>query len=143
MTSDSFSSLAAKQCQSFFTMLQAHLSKAKLASGSSSTTSHVAGIYSSFKPDANSWVIDSGASTHICYEKKFFTNLRFFIGMSMRLSNHTRIDVSFVGDVCINSHIYLQNVMFIPSFQFNFISISALTAHLHIMVQFVDNSCVI
>lgn len=100
-----------------------------MTSDSTAATTHVVGICSIFKPSVDSWVLDSSAFAHICYDKSFFDNLHSVSGMSVTLPNQTRIFVHLIGDINLNSHIRLQNVMFIPLFQFNLISISTLTAN--------------
>lgn len=64
-------------------LLQSHLSKEKSSSGSDSGISHVAGTCSphqSFNFSSNQWVIDSGASTHICFDRDYFLQIRDISG---------------------------------------------------------------
>lgn len=89
------------------------------------------------------WILDSGASTHISFQKELFVSLEPVTGISVSLLNHTRIFVDFVGDVHISADLVLRRVMFIPSFRFNLISISSLTSKLSYTVQFAENSCLI
>lgn len=70
--SNSLSSLSAEQCQGLLVILQSHLAKAKSDYESLSGTSHVAGISSAPFPSSDCWVLDSGASTHICFSRKLF-----------------------------------------------------------------------
>ena len=59
------------------------------------------------------------------------------------LDRSTELDEENVGTVKISFDLVLQNVMCLPDFHFNFLSISALTSSLPILVQFYDSCCII
>lgn len=43
------------------------------------------------------------------------------------LPNHTRISVSLCGDIRISPNLVLHDVLFVPQFKFNLLSVNALT----------------
>lgn len=136
-----------EQCQSLMNLLQTHLTKAQTTSDvASSSTTHVAGTCYSVLNSIHSstrWVLDSGASAHVCFSRPAFTSLVEVSDMSVTLPNNSRIPVKFIGDVRLNSHITLRGVLYIPDFQFNLLFISALATHMSVMIQFVGDSCLI
>lgn len=69
---------------------------------------HVAGIsspaFSSFFANyaENLSVIDSGASSHICYSKRLFHNMQPILNTSVVLPTLTSVQVNFIGEVFIS-----------------------------------------
>lgn len=107
------------QCQDFLVMLQSHLTKEKEDSAKASSSSHVAGICTSLlgsTVDPNIWILDSGATAHICFVKESFINLKLIDGAYVTLPNQLRIKVDFCGDIQLCYDILLQDVLYIPSF---------------------------
>ena len=52
------------------------------------------------------------------------------------LPNHTRISVTHVGDVSIGLNLTLQDVLFVPEFKFNLLSVSTLLSSTDFPVSF-------
>ncbi|KAI9178269.1 hypothetical protein LWI28_024501 [Acer negundo] len=88
-------------------------------------------------------------STHLPYSSKsinelqpttaasFTTSTCFSVTNStITLPNHTRIPVSLAGDVQISPALILKDVLFVPAFKFNLLSVSALTFGTKLTVQF-------
>uniref|UniRef100_A0A803PEA8 Retrovirus-related Pol polyprotein from transposon TNT 1-94-like beta-barrel domain-containing protein n=1 Tax=Cannabis sativa TaxID=3483 RepID=A0A803PEA8_CANSA len=66
------------------------------------------------------WVIDSGATHHICCNLSLFTSLHHnAIALFVSLPNGTRIHVQKSGTINISATLTLHNVLYVPSFQFN------------------------
>lgn len=72
------------------------------------------------------WLVDSGASKHICSNAKHFTNMRPIHNSAVTLPNQTSVPVYFAGDIKITPQLTLQNVLYIPQFRFNLLSVSSL-----------------
>lgn len=107
--------------------------------------SHVAGIChnTSYSRILHThWVVDSGASAHVCFNRDLFVNLAPVSGISLSLPDHSRITVELVGSVQISADLLLTNVMFVPTFRYNLLSVSALTADCPISAQFSNDYCV-
>ncbi|KAL9152172.1 hypothetical protein ABFS82_11G102700 [Erythranthe guttata] len=116
------------QCQHLMSML----SSTVVASGQNiGTVSCVSGIFSSLFTNQSPilphhWIMDSGASRHICNDKSAFFNLKYVDNASVILPDATMFHVPCIGDVQLNSTITLTNVFYVPQFTFNLISVSAL-----------------
>lgn len=145
--STDISSLTPEQCQGLLSMLQSHLAVVKtnttLLSSSFSGGSHIVGTCSSLIPASNSWIIDSGASTHICYSKELFPSLTPVSGHTVTLLIKIVFKWNSFGVVHISPILTLNNVLFVPQFQFNLISVSALVAKLPVLVSFNGDTCLI
>lgn len=50
----------------------------------------------------DSWILDSGASSHVFQNLNYFLELQSVSGMSVSLCDGSRIIVEFMGNVCIN-----------------------------------------
>lgn len=103
-----FAGLSYGQYVHLIDLLHFHLPSAKIENiMASSDNSHVARIcpsaFSCFSTDLtqNFWIIDSGASSHICFSKNLFHNMRPVFNTSVVLPTLTRAPVKFVGDVFI------------------------------------------
>lgn len=69
--------------------------------------------------------------------------LKYISGISITLPNQSQFDVRFVGDIRLSSEIILQNVLYVPNFRFNLLSVGALTRDTSLMIKFVGNYCLI
>ncbi|XP_074301087.1 uncharacterized protein LOC141632441 [Silene latifolia] len=86
---------------------------------------------------SNTWILDSGASDHMCFNKAMFSNFRLLSRpFSISLPNGQIVTIDTIGYVCLNSHITLQNVLYVPCFKFNLLSISKLSKQLGSVVSF-------
>lgn len=86
----------------------------------------------------NAWIVDSGATTHITCFPEFLFNFKFLKNKFVLLPNGTRVQVVGTGSVRINSRIVLHNVLYIPSFHVNLISVPKITPNCKIGVLFED-----
>lgn len=88
-----------------------------------------------------SWVIDSGATHHVAYDKDLFLSLDSSVMSAVNLPQGSCVRISGVGTIRINNDILLNNVLFIPEFRLNLIRISSLTTDLQTRVIFDPSSC--
>ena len=86
-------------------------------------------VFSTFLKRSD-WILDSGATTHVCCEKDLFKDMK---STSIRISwgNKSRIKASGIGSVPIifsdtNTKAVLTDVLFVPEFDMNLISINLL-----------------
>ena len=96
-----------------------------------------------FIPSKSIWVIDSGASRHICANRPLFGKLRKMENSIVTLPNHTIIPILFCGDIKLGEKLILKDVLYIPGFKFNLLSDSALTTNSSLVVLFSDPDFVI
>ena len=85
------------------------------------------------------WIVDSGATRHICSNANLFIALRPVQNSSVTLPDHTRLAVAFSGDIQLCNKLLLKNVLYVPQFKFNLLSISALTKDSQVTTHFFPN----
>nr|KYP33474.1 Retrovirus-related Pol polyprotein from transposon TNT 1-94 [Cajanus cajan] len=90
------------------------------------------------------WVLDSGASHHMTPLHSLFENLRsinapFYITVPTR----DRVVVDRMGTITLNNNIKLHDVLYIPQFNCNLISVHKLTCGLNCIVTYFAHNCVI
>lgn len=94
------------------------------------TTTHIACIcslaFDHVISSTDSWIIDSSASCHICYSRSLLHNWRKIEKTSVVLPTSFSVSVDSIGDVRILDDITLKDVLFVPTFQYNLISVSFL-----------------
>lgn len=88
-----------------------------------------------------SWVLDSGTTDHICFSLSCFSSYHHIKPISVKLPNGATVFAHFSGSVPLTQHHILSNVLYIPSFSFNLISISKLTESLSCVLCFDSKLC--
>ncbi|KAL5812533.1 hypothetical protein ACOSQ3_027483 [Xanthoceras sorbifolium] len=88
------------------------------------------------------WIVNSGATRHICSQVQAFTSLKA-IHVTVTLPNHATIPVMYAGDVHLSPVLVLKDVLFVPQFQINLLSVSALLASSSLTIQFLHDGCVV
>lgn len=76
-----------------------------------------------------SWIIDSGATSHVCSDLALFHETMPVSGVTVTLPNDTRVSITHCGTVQLSSSLVLHDVLHVPSFKFNLISVSCLLKH--------------
>ena len=94
------------------------------------------------------WIVDSGASRHICSNACIFELMTPLQHATVTLPNQTCISVQFSGDIRFASNLLLKDVLFVPDFKFDLLSVthvhlSALSAATHVAVNFLLDHFVI
>ena len=122
---------------------------ASLAALTSSLVSYAGGRGSSpgtpsiSTPHMTSWVIDSGASSHMTGFPSVLTAYRPETSIpDVRIADGRSSPVLGSGQSRATSSLPLQNVLYIPGFPANLLSISAITKALHCGVFFFPHHCV-
>lgn len=93
---------------------------------------------------ANSWIIDSGATNHMTYNKTLLTKIRPLpYPFLVTLPNGYKVKVTEIGDAYLSPALTLHKVLIVPSFKFNLISVHCLTSQLKGIVSFSSSSCLI
>lgn len=99
--------------------------------------------------DASSadWILDSGASAHMCCSKVNLINVREPRTRSVTAANKSKMPVGAEGDIelqCIGrtkySKILLKNVLYVPGVTSNLVSVSSVIKQ-GCHVEFVDSKC--
>lgn len=105
--------------------------------------SDFAGITTATSPSI-SWIVDSGASSHMCGRKDFLIDCAApKATRNVYLPDGTSKSVTLIGTVKISDHLILRNVLYVPGFSYNLISVPKLCSDSHIQVLFHSTGCVI
>nr|KYP48222.1 hypothetical protein KK1_030106 [Cajanus cajan] len=89
------------------------------------------------------WLLDSGATNHICFSKQSFHDLTTIKNSFVTLPNGSRIPIEGIGSVYLFPKLILTNVFYIPTFTFSLISLSELLYAHSLRIIFFDNSFII
>ena len=73
------------------------------------------------------WVTDTGATNHIVYFVDLLTLITAISHTMVQLPNGEAAIITHVGSIQLSSHITLTNVLCVPSFSFNLLSVSSIT----------------
>lgn len=90
---------------------------------------------------SDTWVIDSGATHHVSFDRNLFLSLDTSVESYVNLPTGPLVKISGVGMIQLNKDILLKNVLFIPEFCLSLISISSLTSDLGSRVIFDPTYC--
>lgn len=89
-----------------------------------------------------SWIIDSGASDHMTSNKALLFDITpLTVPYLVTLPNGYKVKVTSTGSFALTPFITLHNVLFVPSFKHNLISVHKLIKQLHCIVLFTATSC--
>lgn len=100
---------------------------------------NMAGNIQSFKP----WILDSGASEHITNNECLIYDLISSTQKHVSIPNGNSISVDGAGKSKILDSLVLDNVLLVPDFQCNLISVSKLTRKHNCMVIFTADNCIV
>ncbi|OIT04864.1 hypothetical protein A4A49_65361, partial [Nicotiana attenuata] len=83
-----------------------------------------------FESKNDFWIIDSGASNHMTFNKIALSNISTLpYPVLISLPSGYKVKVLQFGDVILNSEIILHKVLYVPSFKYNLISVNSLATH--------------
>jgi hypothetical protein len=89
------------------------------------------------------WVIDTGATYHIVCSVSLLTSITSLVIKKVRLPNGNSAVVTHIGIVRISVNLILTNVLCVPSFSFNLISVSKLVKFFKCYFIFLSEFCFI
>lgn len=137
-----FETLNADQCQQLRTILSNQMVSTDQSlpcepNGTSHTTGTCLFVLSpSLISDRQWWIADSGASRHICANRSMFLHLHAIMNSSIMLHDNSCVSVQSSGDVPLRSTVILKDVLYVPSFKSNLLSISKLTRDSRLSISF-------
>ena len=85
------------------------------------------------------WVLDSGATHHVSHNKDLYIEYRSLENTYVTLPNGYTVHIEGIGFIQLTDDISLHNVLYIPEFKFNLISVSVLTKTLNSKVSFTSD----
>ena len=130
--------------QEQYTHIMALLQQSQLNSQANSiSTSPLALNFQSGSNGKNSniWILDTGATDHICFDISLFLDHKNIVPIPVNLPNGSQVVASIAGTVVLSPSLTLHHVLFIPSFHVNLVSIAKLVDSNNCFVQFHANSC--
>jgi hypothetical protein len=92
---------------------------------------------------ASEWVIDTSATDHMVTTTHYFTTMQLVHNVTVNLPNGQSVNVTHIGSIQLTTSLLLTNVLCVPSFDFNLISVSKLTSFLQCCIFFLSTYCFI
>lgn len=91
----------------------------------------------------SSWILDTGATDHVCHSRRKFQYMRKIKPVLVKLPDGSHMTAQMAGTILFSAQLFLHDVLYIPSFTFNLISMSKLAKSLDCHLIFNGDSCVI
>ncbi|XP_058783503.1 uncharacterized protein LOC131658196 [Vicia villosa] len=120
--------------------LQSH-SINHLTSQTNPSSGIICAIPNSFHPET--FVLDTGATDHVCFTQNYFQCLKQIKPITIKLPNGSLVTTKFSGTIKFTDSFYITDVLYMPEFSFNLISVPKLTKTLNCQLMFTDVNCVI
>ncbi|KAL6337510.1 hypothetical protein AAG906_037103 [Vitis piasezkii] len=89
------------------------------------------------------WIIDSGATHHVCNDISLFDSSIAVQNVRVTLPTGITVPIDRVGSVILSKDVKLLNVLFVPTFRYNLLSVSAFTDTLSLSMVFTPDACII
>ncbi|KAL0412552.1 UNVERIFIED_CONTAM: Retrovirus-related Pol polyprotein from transposon RE2 [Sesamum radiatum] len=92
----------------------------------------------------NCWIIDTEATNHVCSNIDLFqTHAKLSSPHYIHLPDGSKRLVQYTGIVNLNNEITLENVLFVPQFSVNLLSVSQLCHQGNYQILFTQHGCVL
>ena len=98
---------------------------------------------SNFISRSQSWILDSGATNHVCCSLSHFFFYKSITPINVKLPNGSCVLASYYGIIQFSNDLILTDVLYIPDFTFNLIIITKVTKYLPYQLTFSHNLCLI
>jgi hypothetical protein len=89
------------------------------------------------------WILDTGATHHICYSLEWFITYNQIDVMEVTLPNGSSVQSKIHGRVQLNDELIVDNVLYVPEFAVNLLSISKLCSEMFVSLIFHHDHCLI
>ena len=91
----------------------------------------------------NDWIIDSGATDHFCSNLQMFHTYKNIENQHtfITIPNGKKIQVTHIGNISLTKNLQLKDVLYVPDFQFNLISVHKLCQNLNCKITFNNQNC--
>ncbi|KAL8155815.1 hypothetical protein AgCh_001015 [Apium graveolens] len=108
-----------------------------------SKTACVIGKYCLISSTGFNWIVDSGATDHMCSDLSIFSTFENIQGPAtyITIPDGTKVLIKQMGTVQLQNDLMLTDVLFVPDFKYNLISIPKLCKDLNCSVTFNDQEC--
>lgn len=95
---------------------------------------------SSLGKHSSLWILDTGATDHITFDLSSFVSYKILY-MYVYLPNGSQVLAYISGSVVISPSLTIHQVLYIPCFQVNLISVTKLSSTNNCHLSFTTNSC--
>ena len=138
-------SFSQEDCKQILQMLNKNKSSFANQVGNPSSHEELSGKALSFpyKGTKSIWILDSGATDHIVCSPSLLTHSRAVENHTVELPNGSVAKVTHIGQVVFSHNLILENVLCVPFFRLNLISISKLAYDSLYVTIFFTQFCVI
>ena len=87
------------------------------------------------------WIIDSGSTDHICNDLSLFTNMKNISDDNHKITipDDTQHQVTKKGNIELSNSILLKDVLYVPVFHFNHLSVYKICLDLGVNISFLIN----
>lgn len=111
---------------------------------SMAASAHIEGKFCLNFVRTTKWILDSGASDHICCDLTLFNHYKALTGRhnSIIIPDGAHVKIKFFGSVQLNNGLKLHGVLYVPDFKYNLISVHRLCLDKKIKISFVADLCV-
>lgn len=89
------------------------------------------------------WIVVIGASCHISNSMNCFKNTSHVSNWHVVLPNNLRLKAAFKDDIPITTDLVLYDVLFVPDFSYNLLSVTKLSNTANCELVFSSKCCVI
>ncbi|CAJ2628033.1 unnamed protein product [Trifolium pratense] len=87
------------------------------------------------------WIFDTGATDHMVCSSQFFTTSSPVTNRYVHLPNHALAQVTHIGTIHFSKSLILYDVLCVPSFELNLISVAKLNQTSFCYATFTNNLC--
>ena len=91
----------------------------------------------------DAWVVDTGATNNIVHSVTLLSTITLVKHCVVELRNGETAMVTLIGSARISAHLFLENVLSVPTFSFNLLYLSQLTQKLLCCLVKLSNFCFI
>lgn len=89
------------------------------------------------------WIVDSGATCHVCSDLTLFSEVVPVTGVTVSLPNGTSVPITHTETVHVSDHLVLHNVLHVESFKFSLLSVNSLLQNHDLSTHVYHDSCFI
>ncbi|KAL2230511.1 UNVERIFIED_CONTAM: Retrovirus-related Pol polyprotein from transposon RE2 [Sesamum indicum] len=92
----------------------------------------------------DSWIIDSGATAHMCNNNALLDKINTNIPNSyIHLADNSKCKIVNSGDLNLGGRIQLKDVLYVPGLKFNLLSVSKICNNTSIRFEFIQSHCIV
>ena len=89
------------------------------------------------------WILDSGASDHICHDINIYYDYKPLNDAEHKITipDGRKVQVEYIGTVLLKNGLRLHSVLYVPNFHFHLNSVQKLCKDMHCNIFFSPETC--